>query len=97
MMVSLALAGLLTDFNDCAPKIASTGPVIFGTIRGNKPYLFERLKPFRRDDPMNILPVDRVLSIYGSPCGPSRDKRGSRTAFQASNEIFIDGEKMNIA
>jgi hypothetical protein len=28
--------------------------------------LFDRLEPFRRDDPMNILPVDRVLSIYGS-------------------------------
>jgi hypothetical protein len=55
--------------------------------------LFERLEPFRRDDPMNILPVDRVLSIYGS-LADRAETRGARERLSKHlMKMFIDGEK----
>jgi hypothetical protein len=37
---------------------------------------------------MNVLPVDRALSVYGA-LEPCRDKGCPRTTFQASNENVI--------
>jgi hypothetical protein len=55
--------------------------------------LFERLEPFRRDNPMNILPVDRVLSIYGS-LADRAETRGARERLSKHlMKMFIDGEK----
>jgi hypothetical protein len=55
--------------------------------------LFDRLEPFRRDDPMNILPVDRVLSIYGS-LADRAETRGARERLSKHlMKMFIDGEK----
>jgi hypothetical protein len=81
------------DLTDCAPKIASTGRIIFRNDTGQPALPFEMPEPFRRDDPMNILPVDRALSIYGA-LADRAETRGARERLSKHlMKMFIDGEK----
>jgi hypothetical protein len=85
--------GLFDDLTDCAPTIASTGRIIFRNDTGQPALPFERLEPFRRDDPMNILPVDRALRIYGA-LADRAETRGARESLSRHlMKLYIDGEK----
>jgi hypothetical protein len=67
--------------------------LFFGTIRGDQPYPSNSLNHFEENKPMNILPVDRALSIYGALANRA-ETRGARE--KLSNHLmnlFINGEK----
>ena len=64
-----------------------------GTIRGNEPYLFERLEPLEEIYPMNILPVDRALSIYGALANRSETKGARERLSKHPMKMYIEGEK----
>ena len=83
----------MSDFDGLRAKLQQRDGSFFGTIRGNQPYLFERLEPFPRDEPMNILPVDRALSIYGA-LADRAETRGARERLSRHlMEKYIAGEK----
>jgi hypothetical protein len=69
------------------------GSIIFRNDTGQPALPFERLEPFRRDDPMNILPVDRALSIYGALADRAETRGARERLSQHLMKIFIDGEK----
>jgi hypothetical protein len=94
MMVCLADSRRpFVDLTDRAPKIASTGRMIFRNDTGQPALPFERFEPFRRDDPTNILPVDHALSIYGALADRAETKGARERLPKHLMKIFIDGEK----
>jgi hypothetical protein len=68
-----------------------------GTNRGNEPYLFKRLAYCRgsklsRDNPMNSLPVDRALSIYGALADRAETKGARERLSRHLMKMVIEGE-----
>jgi hypothetical protein len=62
-----------------------------GTIRGNEPYLFGDLKLWW-DNPMNSLPVERALSIYGALADRSETKGARERLSRHLMKMVIAGE-----
>jgi hypothetical protein len=62
-----------------------------GTFRGNEPYLFEAHN-VPETNPMNILPVDRALSIYGALADRSETKGARERLSKHLMRIYIEGE-----
>jgi hypothetical protein len=63
-----------------------------GTIPGTEPYLFSS-SDNPETDPMNILPVDRALSIYGALADRSETKGARKRLFEHLMKKYIEGEK----
>ena len=62
-----------------------------GTIRSNGPYLFRGSNDLRH--PMNILPVDRALIIYGALADRSETKGARERLSVHLMKMYIEGEK----
>jgi hypothetical protein len=77
----------------CAPKIASTGTSIFRNDTGQPSLTLGRLESFRREEPMNILPIDRALSIYGALANRVETTGARERLSRHLMKLFIDGEK----
>jgi hypothetical protein len=78
---------------DFAPIIAPRDEASFnGTIEGISPYLFPEART-TRDSPMNTLPVDRALTIYGALADRS-ETRGARDRLTKHlMKMYMEGEK----
>jgi len=63
-----------------------------GTIQGTEPYPLGGSNR-RETDPMNILPVDRALSIYGALADRSETKSARKRLSEHLMKKYIEGEK----
>jgi len=64
----------------------------FGTIQGSEPYLMGS-SHHPEIDPMNILPVDRALSLYGALANRSETKGARKRLSEHLMKKYIEGEK----
>jgi len=63
-----------------------------GTIQGTEPYPL-RGSNRRETHPMNILPVDRALSIYGALADRSETKGARDRLTKHLMKMYMEGEK----
>jgi hypothetical protein len=66
---------------------------ISGTIESSEAYLSKRLKMIARVNPMNNLPVDRALSLYGTLADRSETKGARERLSRHLMQLYIGGEK----
>jgi hypothetical protein len=62
-------------------------------MRGNEPYLIQRLEPDKKRMSMNILPVDRALIIYSALANRSETKGVRERLSEHLMKMYIEGEK----
>jgi hypothetical protein len=71
---------------------AADESIFCGTIQGTEPYLLGSSN-HPEINPMNILPVDRALSIYGALANRSETKGARKRLSEHLMKKYIAGEK----
>jgi hypothetical protein len=72
-------------------KLPQTRPDIFGTIQGIGLYLLEISRTMA--SPMQVLPVDRALRIYGVLANRAETEGTREKLSKHLMQMFVEGEK----
>jgi hypothetical protein len=75
-----------------APKIASPDAIFSQERSGEMSLTYSRGSKLSRDNPMNVLPVDRALSIYGALADRSETTGARERLSRHLMKMYLEGE-----